>query len=263
MRDPRYEPVTDKKGGHGEKCVDPGVDDKRLLLFEGEIAKALRSMERQGNTLSAVLRDAWDHGNLRTLIKNSPNRATGAHISLIGHVTDDELRRYLDRTEMANGLANRLIFVCTQRSKMLSRGGRAIDWSAIEGRLTAILMGAPGGEIGRTEAAWAIWDAVYPELSADRPGMLGAILGRAEAQVLRLALIYALLDRSAFIDAAAHARGPGLLGLRRGFGPLHLRRQPRRPGGRRDPARAQGASGRHDAHGADVGSAEIMPHTRW
>ena len=62
-------------------------------------------------------------------------------------------------------------------------------------------MGAPGGEIGRTEAAWAIWDAVYPELSADRPGMLGAILGRAEAQVLRLALIYALLDRSAFIDA--------------------------------------------------------------
>ena len=30
--------------------------------------------------------------------------------------------------------------------------------------------------------------------------MLGAILGRAEAQVLRLALIYALLDGSAFID---------------------------------------------------------------
>ena len=202
VRDPRFERVTDKKTGSAEeKCVDPGVEDKRLLLFEGEIAKALRSMERQGNTLSAVLRDAWDHGNLRTLIKNSPNRATAAHISLIGHVTDDELRRYLDRTEMANGLANRLIFVCAQRSKILSRGGRAIDWSAIEARLIVILMGAPGGEIGRTEAAWKLWDEVYPELSADRPGMLGAILGRAEAQVLRLALIYALLDKSAFIDA--------------------------------------------------------------
>ena len=109
-------------------------------------------MERQGNTLSAVLRDAWDHGNLRTLIKNSPNRASSAHISLIGHVTDDELRRYLDRTEMANGLANRLIFVCAQRSKLLSRGGRAIDWTAIEGRLIGVLMGAPGGEIGGSVA---------------------------------------------------------------------------------------------------------------
>ena len=49
----------------------------------------------------------------------------------------------------------------------------------------------PPGRCGRT---------IYPELSADRPGMLGAILGRAEAQVLRLALVYALLDRSAFID---------------------------------------------------------------
>ena len=82
--------------------------DKRLLLFEGEFAKALRNMERQGNILSAVLRDAWDHGNLRTLIKNNPNRATGAHVSLNAHITVDELRRCLDRTEMANGLANRI-----------------------------------------------------------------------------------------------------------------------------------------------------------
>ena len=158
-------------------------------------------MERQGNTLSAVLRDAWDHGSLRTLIKNNPNRATGAHISLIGHITDDELRRYLDRTEMANGLANRLVFVCVQRSKMLPRGGRPIDWTGIQLRLNVILARLPTGEIGRTEAAWSLWEKVYPALSSDRPGMLGAILGRAEAQVLRLALIYALLDGSAFIDA--------------------------------------------------------------
>lgn len=201
VRDPVMGQEKDKRTGEiSTVVVDPGVTDKRLLLFEGEIAKALRVMERQGSTLSAVLRDAWDHGNLRTLIKNNPNRATGAHISLIGHITDDELRRYLDRTEMANGLANRLIFVCVQRSKLLPRGGRMIDWSSIEHRLRAILIGAPLGEIGRTDAAWGVWEAVYPTLSADRPGMLGAILGRAEAQVLRLALTYALLDRSSVID---------------------------------------------------------------
>jgi hypothetical protein len=203
VRDPVTVRAKDKRTNEvTEEIVDPGVADKRLLVFEGEFAKALRSMERQGNTLSAVLRDAWDHGDLRTLVKNSPTRATGAHVSLIGHITDDELRRYLDRAEMANGLANRLLFVCARRSKLLPRGGRPIDWTAIERRVREILAGAPTGEIGRTEAAWQIWEAVYPELSADRPGLLGAVLGRAEAQVLRLALVYALLDRSAFIDAA-------------------------------------------------------------
>jgi len=51
-----------------------------------------------------------------------------------------------------------------------------------------------------TEAAAQAWEAAYPELSADRPGLLGAVVGRAEAQVIRLALIYALLDCTHQID---------------------------------------------------------------
>ena len=39
------------------------------------------------------------------------------------------------------------------------------------------------------------WERVYPELSEGQPGLYGAVTGRAEAQVIRLALIYALLDR--------------------------------------------------------------------
>jgi len=50
----------------------------------------LKQTERQGNTLSAVLRQAWESGNLRTLTKNSPTRATDAHVSIIGHITADE-----------------------------------------------------------------------------------------------------------------------------------------------------------------------------
>jgi hypothetical protein len=203
VRDPVTRTETDKKTNQtSEVVVDHGVTDKRLLVFEGEFAKALRAMERQGNTLSAVLRDAWDHGDLRTLVKNSPNRATGAHASVIGHITADELRRYLDRTEAANGLANRFLFVCVQRSKLLPRGGERIDWGPFEQRLRETLGAASNmGEVGRTEAAWRLWEEGYEKLSADRPGLLGAILGRAEAQVLRIALIYALLDRQKLIDA--------------------------------------------------------------
>ena len=113
---------------------------------------------------------------------------------MIGHITADELRRYLDRTEAANGLANRFLFVCVQRSKLLpaaaagstGRGSRAAS---------PALAGAPHiGEVGRTEAAGRSGRRSTPTLSADRPGLLGAVLGRAEAQVLRLALVYALLD---------------------------------------------------------------------
>jgi hypothetical protein len=36
------------------------------------------------------------------------------------------------------------------------------------------------------------WETIYPDLSADRPGLLGSLTARAEAQVVRLAMLYAL-----------------------------------------------------------------------
>ena len=47
----------------------------------------------------------------------------------------------------------------------------------------------------RNDEAREIWRAVYEDLSEGRPGLLGAMIARAEAQVMRLACIYALLDR--------------------------------------------------------------------
>jgi hypothetical protein len=86
---------------------DDGVQDKRLLVHESEFASVLKVMGREGNTLSPVLRDAWDTGDLQTLTKSAPAEATGAHISLVAHVTAQELRRRLDATEAANGFGNR------------------------------------------------------------------------------------------------------------------------------------------------------------
>jgi hypothetical protein len=44
-----------------------------------------------------------------------------------------------------------------------------------------------------TEACQKRWESMYEELSAETPGLLGAMIARAEAQTLRLALTYALL----------------------------------------------------------------------
>jgi hypothetical protein len=85
VRDPITKLVTDKKSGiTTEEIVDHGVADKRLMVIESEFAGALRVMQREGNILSRILRDGWDRGNLATLTKNSPARATGACISITG-----------------------------------------------------------------------------------------------------------------------------------------------------------------------------------
>jgi len=184
--------------------ADPGISDKRLLIVEPEYANVLKQTERQGNTLSAILRQAWESGHLRTLTKNSPAKATGAHVSLIGHITTDELRRYLTTTEAANGFANRHMFFCVQRSKALSRGGRPDETllANLRSRLAATLKVAGNlGELNFHEQAGEIWDTVYGELSEGRPGLTGAILGRAEAHVLRLSMLYAALDGIAVIQA--------------------------------------------------------------
>jgi hypothetical protein len=183
--------------------VDAGVADKRLMLVTEEFAGALRVMERAGNTLSPVLRDAWGTSKLQTLTKNSPIKATDSHISIIAHVTDDELRAVLTRIEMANGFANRFLFARVRRSKLLPHGGH-LDFATLQGlgeQVAARLKQARMlGRITMTDVAAEAWEENYPSLSGDRPGLLGAVLGRAEAQVIRIALIYALLDNTEHID---------------------------------------------------------------
>jgi hypothetical protein len=209
VRDPITERSSIKeKGrivGYEDNESDPGVADKRLLVVEPEFSRALRVMERESNTLSAILREGFDSGDLNTLTKNKPAKATGAHISLIGHVTREELRRELTDTSAANGFANRILWVCARRSKLLPDGGDldSVDFSQIIERLQAAANFARSvGEMHRDEEARAIWHAVYESLSEGRPGMFGAITSRADCLGVRLSMIYALLDQSPVIKAA-------------------------------------------------------------
>lgn len=207
VRDPSYKTVTRKDTETGlyvtsQEMVDAGVDDKRLLALEPEFASTLRVMKRDGSTLSAIIRQAWDSGNIQTLTKNSPAVATGAHISIIGHITDQELRRELDQADTANGFLNRFLLVFCQRSKCLPDGG-SIDERAMQQIVARVAQALDFGRrtfrIRHDADARALWHRVYADLSAGSPGLYGAATSRAEAQVTRLASIYAILDGSALI----------------------------------------------------------------
>ena len=83
VRDPICRMERNRKTREMEEVLtDAGVEDKRLLVVEPEFASVLRVMHREGNTLSPVIRNAWDRGDLQTLTKNSPAKATGAHTSV-------------------------------------------------------------------------------------------------------------------------------------------------------------------------------------
>jgi hypothetical protein len=189
--------AVDKDG----EPIHDGVEDKRLLVLEEEYARPLKMLEREGNILSTVLRQAWDGSRLSTLVKKSPLHADAAHISVLGHITREELLRYLTETETANGSANRVLWLCVRRSKLLPDGGGIPSWGDIVPRLKKAITVASEltTPLTRDEEARTIWHAVYPGLTEGRPGLLGAVISRSEAHVLRLSCLYALLDQSALV----------------------------------------------------------------
>jgi uncharacterized protein DUF3987 len=185
------------------ETVDPGVADKRLLVLEPEFSSALAVAERPGNVLTEIIRRAWDGHKLSTLTKNSPLTATNPHISIVGHITVEELRARITRTDMANGFANRFLFVVVRRSKKLPFGGDLgpEEITKLGGRLQSAIGDAKSvGRVTMTPTARKEWAVVYESLSDGQPGLLGAITARAEAQVVRLALLYALLDGQTQIE---------------------------------------------------------------
>jgi hypothetical protein len=200
VRDP--DEKYDAKSGE-MKVTDPGETDKRLMVVEGEFARVLKVMGREGNSLSAVVRDAYDRDRLQNQTKNDPHRSTGAHVSIVGHITREELLRHLNQTEQANGFANRFLFAMVSRSKVLPRGGGKLEnhEELVEELRASVEFGRSAGEITWGEESYLLWaEEIYPDLSEGEEGLVGGILGRAETHVLRVAALYAVMDRSKTIE---------------------------------------------------------------
>lgn len=184
--------------------IDSGAEDKRLMVMEGEFAGVLKVCTREGNTLSAIIRAAWDRGRLNTLTRNSPLKATDSHVTILGHITRGELRRLLATADAENGFANRFVWIMVRRSKELAYGG---EWSTVNTApllrdlSAAIGYGKHAGEVTWGESAKPAWSAVYGPLSEGSVGLFGAVTSRAEAHAVRLACVYAVMDHSATIEA--------------------------------------------------------------
>jgi hypothetical protein len=182
----------------------PGVDDKRLFVAESELSRVLRVMLRETSTLSAVIRDAFDGKyRLRVLTRNLPLKATAAHITIAVNSTEEDLRRYLTEVDLANGFSNRFAWVCARRTQALPFGGADLaDALAphLEKLKQAVEAARRLARVDFAPDARAVWPAMYKELSAGRPGLLGAVTDRAPVMVRRIALLHTVLDGCAATD---------------------------------------------------------------
>lgn len=214
IRDERREERANKDGEIEEVVVDAGVKDKRLLNVETEFARVLAVMNREGNTLSMVLRELYDGAETaRSSPKGNPITATGGHVGMIGHITPAELARKLHDVELFNGFANRFMWVLTHREKSMPNPPPYTKQHARRHAemLAPALARAHGiSTVTRDEEAQRDWAGVYeslrtgigPDGKPTRKGMAKEVCARAHVQVMRISLIFAALDGSHVITAA-------------------------------------------------------------
>jgi hypothetical protein len=181
--------------------TDPGVADKRLFILESEFGGVLRALQREGNRLSALIRQAWDSGNLRSLTK-TPWVATNAHISIVGHITAMELLHLLSEIDFVNGFANRFWWFAVRGGAPLPFGGTPEGMADLTAQLEDAIKDARlTNRIALTPEARDLWkSSMYGELRNLPVGRLGEILNRSAPHVLRVAGIFCLADRVQVIE---------------------------------------------------------------
>ena len=186
----------------GDEDGDSGVKDKRLFVGEAEFAAPLRAMQRQGNTLSTALRSAWDGTTIAPMTKGSRIRASDPHVGIVGHITKQELREQLSRGDIFNGFANRFLWWCARRSKSLplASGMSQSDVERLGTKYASRLDTARQfGEVEFSDDARKLYVALYGDLTKDGTGLHAIVTARAEAQLIRLALTYAVIEASPVI----------------------------------------------------------------
>lgn len=177
------------------------VELRNVLVLEPELARLLRVGARSA-TLSALVREAWDGGELSIRTRKDPLTATEANVGLLGHCTADELRLRLSTSDVSNGFGNRILFAWVERSQRLPHGspipdaviqelGDDLHWTIRSAETLDV--------VRRTSEADRLWTEIYMGIDDNVPGVVGSLLARCEAQVLRLSVTYAVLDCSPLI----------------------------------------------------------------
>ncbi len=179
------------------------------FALETEFGRLMANANREGNTLTHVMRQAFDGDDLSVPTRKDGLFVPGPHFSFIGHVTYNEFRARKTEGDIENGFINRFIFMHTYRVGELPEGGN-LDGArqAVAGyvrRIVDSIAFARSNEMLSHEyrhdgPAREMWAPIYSELTRTLPGLYGSAVQRRAPIVRRLAMIYAVLDQKRCIQ---------------------------------------------------------------
>ena len=195
----------------GKNEVEP-IHDKRLLVIESEFANVLHQSKREGNTLSAALRDCWDGVSMKPATRSNRLSATDPHLGMICAVTPSELISLMASRELTNGFANRFMIFWAERTRM-NAFPTATPQDVVDALARRVLSVLEFCEAER----WAEKDHARVELSPDAQKLYGqlyrrelndtsageritALIERRAPMLLRLAMLFALCDKTTTVE---------------------------------------------------------------
>jgi hypothetical protein len=190
----------------------PAVQDKRLMVIESEFVNVLHQAAREGNTLSAALRDAWDGQGIKPAIKNNAVGVSHPHINLMGHITPSELLESMKARELSNGFANRFMVIWAEQVAVepFPQGTPRAVVHGLADRVADVLRWAGADrfvehdhtQIDLTNEARELYAKMYRHELRDRSGgeRVTGLLERRAPYLLRLAMLFAITEKTRWID---------------------------------------------------------------
>ncbi len=179
------------------------LGDERALVMESEFGRLLTVMAREGSTLSPMVRDAWDGVPMGRILAREQAVVHSHHVGILAHVTPVELRQKLTGSDAANGFGNRFIWLGVRRSRLVpfpESPVKRVDRALLDDLGAAIEEAQMPGSLNWSPEARDEWESLYLELALQgRYGLFASMTARTEAQIVRLALVYALIDRASAI----------------------------------------------------------------
>lgn len=186
----------------------PAINDKRLLAVEAEFANVLHQSKREGNTLSAALREVWDGGGIKPATKTNRVWVKRPHIGLLADITPSELLSLMASRELTNGFANRFIFFWAEGDKVnpAPKPTPSDVVAALAEAVAGVLRFAGAdrhaeGDLFRMELskdAFSAYAKLYRGELRDRSAgeQVTGLLDRRAPMLMRLAMIFALTDKT-------------------------------------------------------------------
>jgi hypothetical protein len=178
-------------------------DPTRILVHDPSFTRTLGMAARPSSEVATLVRSAWDGHPLE--LGHGRHRVERHHLGVVAHATLDQLAHRLSITDASVSFVNRFAFVVAHRqAPQVDEGNVPAELLVEHGRRLreGLQAAARIGVVQRSPEAEEVWKAAYPTLADDDPGgLLGIMVARAARHALRFALVHALSEGSAVIDA--------------------------------------------------------------